>query len=121
MTKQIDFTLTLSDTEAKIAKYLDHIRADYTGPALTRSTEDSAGRDEMNAQFVASLRVEILTKYYRVWAGKSAHSFIVRATGDKFIAGDILKAATWKAPAKNFSRGNINDGNFMRISWSGVN
>lgn len=37
--------------------------------------------------------------------------------------GDVLKAASWKAPAKNFARGNINDANqgCGRIRWTGVN
>ncbi len=49
-------------------------------------------------------------KYLRVWKGeknntsKSAYCFV-----DK--EGNILKANGWKAPAKNFSRGNIFDKN----------
>lgn len=38
------------------------------------------------------------------------------------VNGDVLKAATWKAPAKNFARGNIADANngLGRASWTGV-
>jgi hypothetical protein len=37
--------------------------------------------------------------------------------------GNILKAASWSAPAKNFSRGNINnlpDNLSPRYSWTGI-
>jgi hypothetical protein len=38
----------------------------------------------------------------------------------KFKRGDILKAASWKAPAKNFSRGNVLTGTLNRITWTGA-
>lgn len=37
-----------------------------------------------------------------------------------FKRGDILKSATWKAPAKNFTRGNVlTDTVFPRWHWNG--
>ena len=38
----------------------------------------------------------------------------------KFKAGDILKAASWKAPATNFVRGNLFEKTFDRVRWTGV-
>ena len=35
-----------------------------------------------------------------------------------FKKGDILKAASWSAPAKNRARGNILEGNYP-IQWTG--
>jgi len=56
---------------------------------------------------------EIGNKYIRLWCGSSCWGFISRVDGDLKGApikkGDLLKAATWKAPAKH-SRGNIIDG-----------
>ena len=38
----------------------------------------------------------------------------------KFKQGDILKSASWRAPARNFSRGNVLCGGFKHIKWAGV-
>lgn len=76
---------------------------------------------------------EIGSKYIKVVASdakggnKHVHSFIVNKATDKFAVGTILKAASWKAPAVNFARGDINatgpagmqiPGNSIR--WSGI-
>jgi hypothetical protein len=59
------------------------------------------------------LVVEIGNKFIRLWQGTSCWGFISRVDGDlkgsPIKKGDLLKAATWKAPAKH-SRGNIMDG-----------
>ena len=48
----------------------------------------------------------------------SVWGFVVRKDGAKFKRGDILKAATWKAPATNHARGNIFTG-FSGVQWTG--
>lgn len=59
------------------------------------------------------LTVEIGNKYIRLWNGTGCWGFISRVDGDLKGApvrkGDLLKAATWKSPAKH-ARGNIIDG-----------
>jgi hypothetical protein len=61
--------------------------------------------------------------------GRSAFGFIVKednsvksaTTGQYFKRGDILKTASWKAPAKNFARGNVfNLTDASVIPWTGV-
>ena len=60
-----------------------------------------------------SLTVEVGNKYIRLWDGTSCWGFISRVDGDlkgsPIKKGDLLKCATWKAPAKH-ARGNIIDG-----------
>ena len=93
-----------SDLEAGIQQYLEAIKADYRGRG-----ELSDIRKEMVEEFNASIRYEIHRKFIKVITGPqtSVHSFIVRENDGKFKRGDILKAASWKAPAKNFARGNV--------------
>jgi len=59
------------------------------------------------------LVVEVGNKFIRIWHGTSCWGFISRVDGDlkgsPIKKGDLLKAATWKAPAKH-ARGNIIDG-----------
>jgi hypothetical protein len=59
------------------------------------------------------LTVEIGNKFIRLWSGTSCWGFISRVDGDlkgsPIKKGDLLKPASWKAPAKH-ARGNIIDG-----------
>ena len=61
----------------------------------------------------SELTVEIGKKYIRLWVGTGCWGFISRVDGDlkgsSIKKGDLLKAATWRAPAKH-ARGNIIDG-----------
>ena len=61
------------------------------------------------------------SKYIRIvstspYGSRSAFGFIEKETGN------ILKSASWKAPAKNFSRGNIKDeySGVRRVRWTGI-
>ena len=59
------------------------------------------------------LVVEVGNKFIRLWADSACWGFISRVDGDlkgsPIKKGDLLKPATWKAPAKH-ARGNIIDG-----------
>ena len=59
------------------------------------------------------LVMEVGNKFLRFWSGSTCWGFISRVDGDlkgsPIKKGDLLKAATWKAPAKH-ARGNIIDG-----------
>jgi hypothetical protein len=59
------------------------------------------------------LRVDKGNKYIRLWDGSTCWGFVSMTEGDlkgsPIKKGDLLKPATWKAPAKN-SRGNIFEG-----------
>jgi len=105
-----------SDLEAGIQRYIAAIKTDYRGKG-----ELSEIRTEMIKEFDASIRYEIHRKFIKVITGPQTgvHSFIMREDDGKFKRGDILKAASWRAPAKNFARGNV----LMPLSnvrWTGA-
>jgi hypothetical protein len=113
MNKQLDEALL---------PYIEHIRADYSNFSH-KPVEDQ--------EF--DIEIEEGSKYVKVISGshghRGVHSFIVKedrpAKGKTkgFKAGDILKAASWAAPATNFSRGNVfsgRDSYKTRVHWTGV-
>lgn len=108
-----------------IDAYLEHIRNDYTywsNQSLNDSNADVKNR--MNAEFRAGVHYEVGSKYIKViirsGMQRSVHSFICLEDMGKFKKGDILKAAGWKAPARNFARGNILTNQFGGIRWMGM-
>lgn len=114
-----------------LSAYLDHIRADYCkwqnlDPDSLPDPDSTAAqiRLEMAEEFCSSLSIETGSKYIKVCTGRSGHgrsvhSFILMKDDAKFKAGDILKPASWAAPARNFARGNIFTGNFAQVTWTG--
>ena len=63
-------------------------------------------------------KVETGKKYIRVVKENGVFCFIVREDSGKFKKGDILKAAGYRAPARNSARGNVLEGNYA-IQWTG--
>lgn len=81
------------------------------------------GSDNDYGEMVDNLHVEEGRKYLKVVKKlgnqEMVWGFIVKKDDKQFRAGDILKAATWAAPARNKARGNILDGDFSWVRWTG--
>jgi hypothetical protein len=78
-------------------------------------------REEMFADYCKTINYKPGSKYIKVLTKGSVHSFVVNTDNDKkFKRGDILKAASWNAPARNFARGNVLDGSLESVRWTGV-
>jgi hypothetical protein len=97
--------------------YLDYIKADYRKWYGNRNDEIA---QEFIKKFDAGLEVEVGSKYLKVVTGSSVHSFICLKDMGKFTKGDILKAASWRSPAKNFPRGNVITRKYGGTSWTGA-
>ena len=97
--------------ENEILQYMDSIIYSY---------KRTCSNADMVARFFESCRLDEGSKYIKVVCNGSAHSFIVKNDGPMFNRGDILKAASWRAPALNFARGNVLTGDFKGISWTGA-
>lgn len=105
--------------EAELNKLLEAIKADYRNFG-----DDTEVRRKMIEVFNKGLRYELGRKYIKIITASgtqdSVWGFVVNIDNDKkFRKGDILKAAGWAAPTRNFSRGNILDGGYT-IRWTGT-
>jgi len=103
----------------EIGNYLDHIYNNFV-QWFERADVNQEYAKQRLAEFRANLRIEQGNKFIKVIHDNSVHSFIVIADDAKFKRGDILKAVSWRAPAKNFARGNILNNNYANVSWTGA-
>lgn len=81
------------------------------------------GLSERSEKFASELSYKINKKYIKVLTknGREVWGFVVNTDDDSmFRKGDILKAAGWKTPARNAARGNVLDGNFDWVRWTGT-
>lgn len=98
-------------------EYLEHIKADYRKFYKGRNDEVA---QKMIADFENGIRIERGSKYIKVITGSSVHSFVCYRDLGKFTKGDILKAASWRSPARNFARGNVCAKDFSGVTWTGA-
>ena len=107
-------------TIENINDYIDYIMDDYV---------DWCGQAQIGSQQIKETKffAEEGRKYIKIIHAKmggqrSVHSFIVKEATKKFGVGDILMAASWKAPATNFARGTIFDAETWtgRLRWTGI-
>lgn len=105
------------DMDIALTAYMDYVIADYNKDSYAGHQRNSSNMTiQPGSKFYKIVNVENGVNYNHM----SVHSFVVRKAHGKFKAGDILKAASWHAPAKNFSRGNILTGELKRVRWTGV-
>ena len=108
--------------ENELNTLLDNIRANYLDWTSHYGTKElSDVNKKMIADFNSGVSISNGRKYHTVLcASGSVWGFVVATDTDKkFSKGTILKAAGWKTPARNFSRGNIIDGDYT-VYWTGT-
>ena len=115
----------------EIEKVLEAMREDYrrwSGRcAKHNGTAHSKNNIEMEENYCNGLMVEENRRYWKITGSNgggsqvSVKGFIVKAGDKKFREGDMLKAAGWAAPARNFARGNVLDGTGVdNVRWTGI-
>ena len=116
----------------EIEKVLESMREDYKRWSGMCAKHDVAAqstwiKDKMIEEYCSGLRVEENRRYWKITSTngsgtqRSVSGFIVKAGDKKFLEGDMLKAAGWAAPARNFARGNVLDGYRVdEVRWTGI-
>lgn len=74
--------------------------------------------ESMKEEFANSWVVKEGPKYIKIIRQNAVHAFIVKKDFKHFKSGDVLKPASWAAPALNSPRGNVLEGNYP-MCWTG--
>lgn len=117
------------DLDLALVAYMDAMRKDY-GNWSDRANCHGQAYDLVTDKFKKGQK--FLRVIHTSGSGqRSSHSFIVmqdcvvnvptkKGVTLSLKRGDILKCATWKAPALNFIRGNILEPNYGNCKWTGA-
>ena len=98
------------DFDMALYKYADHLVENYNKSGHDGNYQVSFDRGRKFLKVVSSS-----------WGSCSVHSFICIKEHDGWKYGDILKAASWAQPAKNFVRGNVLDtSSYINHRWVGL-
>ena len=110
----------------QIEKVLEVMKADYREWA-NRIGKSGLNMTKARAEYDDGLNVTEGSRYFRIVSNRQGHlhvlGFIVKADHPKFKEGDLLMAASWNAPAKNFARGNVFDEESFKtgsVHWTGI-
>jgi len=102
----------------KTAKYIGG-GIDNMIEGMVKDYNEFISTESMQDKFADSFKISKGQKYIKVINDNSVKCFIVNTTEDKvFDYGDILKPAGWNAPARNYKRGNVLEGNYL-MNWTG--
>ncbi len=109
--------------ENQIQNLIDVIKADY---ACWGIWTDDGIKERMIDSFNSGLGFKVGKKYIKILVGNGGYpmssvwGFVVNVDNDpKFKKGDILYPAGWAGPARNQARGNVIEGNFNWVQWTG--
>ena len=110
--------MQITEINTAVEVLVNAIKTDYRSWML-RGDEYTDVQQRMVDDFESGLGYTEGKKYIKITKenNSSVWGFVVKEDGPKFRKGDILKAASWNAPATNAPRGNVFDG--YQIQWTG--
>ena len=94
---------------AGIGKMIDAMVLDYS---------KGNNNERMFNEYKDGFKTIVGQKFIKVTNNGSVKAFVVKQDDGRFKLGDILKASSWRAPAKNSARGNVLEGGYA-IQWTG--
>ena len=104
-----------------ITEKFDNALTDLHRAIVTDFAKRYDETDDRVVAFAENIEFEEGRKYIKVTKKLGTQTmvwgFIMKDDDKKFLAGDILKAASWSAPARNKARGNIFTG--FDVRWTG--
>ncbi len=110
--------------ENEIKELMEAIKSDYikwkarTYRSMGRAFDPDA--DDQVKEFCEKISYSVGKSYIKIIQKGSVWGFIVNSDSDKmFKRGDILKPASWAAPARNRARGNVIEKDFSWVQWTG--
>lgn len=108
----------MAELSMALDEYADYLKANYNARGYSRPDRQLTVEFDMGSKFI-----KVIVGHTND-SSRSSHSFIVlgeyKGAKNTFKHGDILKSASWRAPAKNFARGNIMENSYGSISWAGA-
>lgn len=103
----------MSELDLSIQEYCEYLKSKW---------EERAARAGFT-HVTRNYTYEIGRKYAHIIQSdsnsRSSHSWVVIGDDKKFKLGDILKSASWNAPARNYERGNVLTGDWNAIDCYG--
>ena len=103
------------EVEDKVCVLIDNLKDNYETWAISCKI----GQEQVD-KFNTSFDVRPGNKYIKIINSGSVWGFICLYDDHKFKRGDILKAAGFNAPARNFARGNVFKLESYNAVWSGA-
>lgn len=108
--------------------YFQHLVQNYVSWLKPVPCEDTTIKDRMFQEFKDGLTftkgrnyVKIISSRHGHSGNSTVHSFVVIKPTKGFEIGDVLKAASWAAPATNYKRGNVFElESLPGITWTGA-
>jgi len=113
------FKTPIETVDVGMNELTNAIKSDYAA-WTNRNDINKEIRNEFIKRFDDGVKVTYGKKYAKIMRDNAVLGFVVIVDNDKkFAKGDLLKAASWSAPARNFARGNLFTGGYI-VNWTGI-